>query len=85
MSQVYDYSFLLLFGAPRVCLWIEIRRYKNTIRIRTILFFTFTAALGFPQTSVVFFDSPFEIGVKSQIPNYYPMAHKLVARLLQAS
>ena len=34
MSQVYDYSFLLLFGAPRVCLWIEIRRYKNTIRIR---------------------------------------------------
>ena len=33
MSQVYDYSFLLLFGAPRVCLWIEIRRYKNTIRI----------------------------------------------------
>ena len=36
MSQVYDYSFLLLFGAPRVCLWIEIRRYKNTIRIRTV-------------------------------------------------
>ena len=36
MSQVYDYSFLLLFGAPRVCLWIEIRRYKNTIRIRII-------------------------------------------------
>ena len=34
MSQVYDYSFLLLFGAPRACLWIEIRRYKNTIRIR---------------------------------------------------
>ena len=34
MSQVYDYSFLLLFGAPRVCLWIEIRRYRNTIRIR---------------------------------------------------
>ena len=36
MSQVYDYSFLLLFGAPRVCLWIEIRRYKNTIRIRIL-------------------------------------------------
>ena len=34
MSQVYDYSFLLLFGAPRVCLWIEIRRYKNTIGLR---------------------------------------------------
>ena len=33
MSQVYDYSFLLLFGAPRVCLRIEIRRYKNTIRM----------------------------------------------------
>ena len=26
-------SCLLLFGVPRVCLWIEIRRYKNTIRI----------------------------------------------------
>ena len=34
MSQGYDYSFLLLFGAPRVCLEMEIKRYKNTIRIR---------------------------------------------------
>ena len=33
MSQVYDYSFLLLFGAPRVCLWIEIRRYKITVKM----------------------------------------------------
>ena len=40
MSQVYDYSFLLLFGAPTVYLWIEIRRYKNTIRIRMLMFNT---------------------------------------------
>ena len=33
MSQVYDYSFLLLFGALRVCHYMEIKRYKNTIRI----------------------------------------------------
>ena len=39
MPQVYDYSFLLLFGVPRVCLWIEIRRYKNTIRIRISLYY----------------------------------------------
>ena len=33
MSQVNDYSFLLfLHGAPRVCLWMEIKRYKTTIR-----------------------------------------------------
>ena len=35
MSQIYDYSFLLfLFGALGVCLEMETKRYKNTIRIR---------------------------------------------------
>ena len=35
MSQVNDFSFLLfLFGALRVCLWVEIKHYENTIRIR---------------------------------------------------
>ena len=43
MSQVYDYRFLLLFGAPRVCLWIEIGRYKNTIRIRIRTFVSFSS------------------------------------------
>ena len=35
MSQACDYSSLLFwFGAPRVWLYMEIKRYKNTIRIR---------------------------------------------------
>ena len=35
MSQVNNYSFLLfLYGAPRICLLRDIKRYKNTIRIR---------------------------------------------------
>ena len=35
MSKVNDYQFLLfLFGAPRVCLYMEIKPYKNTTRIR---------------------------------------------------
>ena len=35
MSQGNDYSFLLFwFGAPRVCLLMEIKRHKNTFRIR---------------------------------------------------
>ena len=47
MSQVYDYRFLLLFGVPGVCLWIEIGRYKNTIRIR-INMCTFSKNLYYP-------------------------------------
>ena len=35
MSEVNDYSSLLfLFGAPRVCLYMEIKCHKNTVRIR---------------------------------------------------
>ena len=35
MSQVNDCQFLLfLFGAPRVCLWMKIKCYKNTITIK---------------------------------------------------
>ena len=33
MSQDYDYSLLLLFGAPRVCPQIEIRRYKILLEL----------------------------------------------------
>ena len=35
ISKANDYSFLLIwFDAPRVCLLMEIKHYKNTIRIR---------------------------------------------------
>ena len=37
MSQDYDYWFSLLFGALRVYHQMEIRRYKNIIRIRIFL------------------------------------------------
>ena len=34
MSQVNDYRFpVFLFGAPKVCLLMEIKCYKNTIKI----------------------------------------------------
>ena len=36
-------ALTLLFGAPRVCLWIEIGRYKNTIRIRIRTFVSFSS------------------------------------------
>ena len=39
MSRVNDYSSLLFFwfGAPKICLYMEIKHYKNTIRIKITL------------------------------------------------
>ena len=35
MSQVSDYSFVLfLYSAPRVCLLLAIKHYKNILRVR---------------------------------------------------
>ena len=48
MSQVNDYSFsAFLFSGPRVCLWIDIKHSKNTIRIRIDEFNTLWEILHF--------------------------------------
>ena len=57
MSQVNDYSCLLyLYGLPRACLWMEIKHYKNTVRIcfseRTPWYFLVTSHLHHTAVSI---------------------------------
>ena len=77
VSQVNDYSLLLfLYGAPRVCLQMEIKHNKNIIRIRIFhiisRIYNINQISNFSLGQVIFFGSYWSCG------NHDPFSQKFV-------